>query len=255
MTAATARRDDAGRARRAELLGRRRLLAAGHRADVASALGLARLACVEELSADLGRLRDRVLTQVDHARPGELADLARSWEAELTRAGERLDRTFADRTGPDLRRLAARLCPGAPVLPVPEPERSGADALRAAPGPFRPGRTLFADPRLVGVLAGLPALAVHGIGVPAALVAAGLVLLAGCLARARVVATERDRLREHVSRAVAAAAVAGERELARRLIRTEAAVVAALDRAVRDRRDRVDAELAAISPAGAGTGI
>lgn len=244
MTVAVSRRADAVPARRAELAARHRLLAAGPRADVASVLALARLACAEQLTADLGRVRDTAIARVDRARPRELAGLRRTLEQDLAAVGERLDRTFADRTAPELRRVAARLCAGAPVLPLDGPDRTGADVLGATAGGVRSRRTVAADPRLVGVLAGLPVLAAHGIGLPAALVAAGLVLLAGCLAMARVVDGERTRLAEHVSRTVAAAALAGERETARRVLRTEAAVVPALDRAVRDRRDRVAAELA-----------
>lgn len=238
------RRTDAAAARRSELLVRRRRLAAGPRPDIAQVLALARLACADRLTADLGGLRADALSRIGRARPGELSGLHRELRTGLAAAGERLDRTFAAHTGPELRRLAAGLCPGAAVLPL-DPATTGPDVLRATAVEAPPGRRFLAEPRLFGALAGLPVLAVHGIGVPAALVAAGLVLLAGCLARARVVDRERARLAEHVSRTVAAAAAAGEREVARRLIRTEAAVVAALDRAVRERRDRVDAELEA----------
>ncbi len=243
------RRDDALAARRAELLARRRRLAGGPRADVAPVLALARLACTEQLTADLGRLRSELLGRAERARPGELTGLPRELEAGLAAAGERLDRTFAAHTAPELRRLAAGSCPGAAVLPLEVPATTDADVLSAAGVCPAPRRTLLAEPRLLGALAGLPVLAVHGIGLPAALVAAGLVLLACALARVRLLDRERARVAEHLSRAVAAAGSAGERELARRLIRTEAAVVAALERAARDRRDRDGAELAALDAA------
>lgn len=245
-TTSAERRAEAVRAHRAELLGRKQLLAGGHRTDVADVLALARLSCVEDLTADLGRVRDRALARIDRARPAELAALGRSLDADLARAGDDLDRAFADRTAPGLRRLAARLCTGAPLLPVPAPDRTGPDVLRAAAPPVRPGRTVLTDPRLIGVLAGLPVLAGHGIGWSAAAVVTGLVLLAGCLVRVRAVAEHRARLAEHTARTVAAATAAGEREVARRAIRTEAAVVAALDRAVRTRRDRVRDALAVV---------
>lgn len=239
------RRTDAAQARTAELRARRTRLAGPVRADVARVLALARLACADLLTAELGRLRTAHLARIDGARPGELAGLERELATDLAAVGERLDRTFAAHTGPELRRLAAGLCPGAAVLPLDGPATTGADVLRATAAGAPRARRLLAEPRLVGALAGLPVLAAHGIGLPAALVAAGLVVLVGCLARVRALDRERARLAERVSRTVVAATAAGEREVARRLIRTEAAVVAALDRAVRERRDRVDAELAA----------
>lgn len=240
------RRSDAVAARRAELRSRRRRLATGARADVAPVLVLARLACVDRLTADLGRLRSDLLVRADRARPGELAGVHRELEAGLDAAGESLDRTFAAHTSPELRRLAAGSCPGAAVLPVADPATTGAELLRATVVGPPARRRLIAEPRLVAVLAGLPVMAVHGIGLPAALIAAGLVLLACCLARARTADRDRARLAEQVTRTVAAATAAGEREVARRLIRTEAAVVAALEPALRERRDRVEAELAAM---------
>jgi hypothetical protein len=246
------RRDDAVAARRSELRARRRRLAAPARADVAPVLALARLACAEQLGADLGRLRSASLARIERAGPRELADLHRELGTGLAAVGSRLDEAFSAHTAPELRRLVAAACPGAAVLPLEGPDRAGADVLRAADEPPAPRRALLAEPRLVGALAGLPVLAVHGIGLPAALVAAGLVLLAGCLARVRVLDRERARAAEHLSRTVAAAGSAGERELARRLIRTEETVVAALERAARDRRQAVDAELAALDAAAVG---
>ena len=243
------RRSAAVSGRRDELRIRRRRLATGPRADVARVLALARLACTDRLTADLGRLRSERLARIDRVRPRELAGLQAELESDLAAVGEGLDRTFVAHTGPELRRLAAGLCPGAAVLPL-DASRRVRRRRPARDGVSAPARRRFlAEPRLVAALAGLPVLAAHGIGLPAALVAAGIVLLAGCLTRARTVDRERARLAEHVSRTVTAAAAAGEREVARRLIRTEAAVVAALERAVRERRERVDAELTALDAA------
>ena len=167
------------------------------------------LACTEQLTADLGRLRSELLGRAERARPGELTGLPRELEAGLAAAGERLDRDVrrAHRTG--AAPAGGRLAPGAAVLPLEVPATTDADVLSAAGVCPAPRRTLLAEPRLLGALAGLPVLAVHGIGLPAALVAAGLVLLACALARVRLLDRERARVAEHLSRAVAAAGSAG----------------------------------------------
>ncbi|TCK27722.1 hypothetical protein [Pseudonocardia endophytica] len=232
------RRADAVLARRTELEARRRRLAAGPRSDVGTVLALARLACADRLAGDLAVIRADALARIERARPAELPALHRRLESELAAVGGRLDRTFDEQTGPPLRRLAAGLCPGAVILPL-DASTTGPDVLRAAAVDAPARRSFLADPRLIGALAGIPVLAAHGIGLAAALVAAGLVLLAGCVARIRTVDRERARLVEHVTRSVASATAAGEREIARRLIRTEAAVVAALDRAARARAEPV----------------
>jgi hypothetical protein len=232
------RRAEAASNRRVELDAVRRRGATGPRADVGTVLALARLACVDRLASDLAAVRSDTLALVDRARPAELPALRDRLEADLAAVGERLDRKFDEHTGPPLRRLAAGLCPGAAILPL-DASTTGADVVRAASVDAPRRRTVLVEPRLIGALAGIPVLAAHGIGLPAALVVAGLVLLAGCLARVRTIERERSRLTEHTTRSVAAATTAGEREIARRLIRTETAVVAALDRAARARVEPV----------------
>jgi hypothetical protein len=82
-------------------------------------------------------------------------------------------------------------------------------------------------------------------------VAAGVAALVAT-ARAQHTAAERARLRRHVEQLLAAAALAVDADLGRRLVELERAVVPVLDAAVLRRRAVVDAELALLAPAPAG---
>ncbi|RZT89184.1 hypothetical protein EV383_6143 [Pseudonocardia sediminis] len=254
---------EAASARLRELVATRRGLAGGHHADLRAALGLARLTCSAGLAADLDdltrRADDRACT-----RASDRAEASPWLDAELDevrrRAAERVDATV----GPAVRRVAARVCPGATPMPLPGADASGPDPgarrldtvtptlAEAWPAHGRrdavqePGSGPWSDPRLLTGLAGLPVLAAGGLGWSTALTVAGVLLLLGTLASTRSASTARARRRAETARAVAAAGVEAERELARRLIEVERGVGAALDRAVADRRALLDAEIAEV---------
>ena len=283
-----ARRAEAVAERRRELTDAARRQAGGHRAELRTALGLARLRCDDDLARDLDDVRRRMSAlvagtpraRVREILTAELDDLAR-------RSAERVDAT----AGPAVRRVAARLCPGAPLLPLPGPEPAAADVTgpcghRPHPGgvpcrltarcdagscgvpaartggsgerrpdPRRPATSrwsrVVADPRLLAAAAGVPVLGAGGFGGPGALTATGVLLLIGAAAGHRAAVTGRDRLHDEVARAVTAAGASAERHLRRRLAGIEIAAGAALDRAVARRRARADAELAALEVPGA----
>lgn len=276
MTAVTAvglrpdRVREAASARHRELVAARRRLAAGHHADLRVALGLARLSCTAGLAADLEDLGRRASERVQGFGPAERVHL-RSWlDGELDRVRLRSEERLVATAGPAVRRVAARLCPGAGPMALPGPPVSAA----AAPGCPVPGRTVAdraragagrrparnragasraggrgepaVDPRLLVGLAGIPVLGAGGLGWSAALTALGVLVLLGALAHTRARAAARAHLRADMSRTVVSAGTGLERTVQRRLIEIERDAGAALDRAVAERRARVDLELAAV---------
>lgn len=258
-------------ARVRELTASRAALTGGHRADLRVALELAGLHCADRLAADLDALARRVADDLA-TRPGG-AGFGRRLSGELTAVRLRSEERVAAAAGPAVARVAARLCPGAAPMPLPPPSSPRPElpahgcpetAARAAAGGDRTGRgaghrrrpaagrsraetfAAVADPRLLAGLVALPVLGAGGHGWAAALWTAGVLVLAGALLRSRLVASDRARCRAELAREVAAAARTAERELHRRFAEIGAAAGSALDRAVAERRSRVDAELAGL---------
>lgn len=253
MSAALAAPDrprEARAARRRELVALRRRLDGGRDAELRAALERARLRCCAELADDLDALGLRASEHLHGAGRSGRAHFPGWLARELDAIGDRSAERFTAAAGPAVARVAARRCPGAAPLPLPGPGR--ADVRLPAPGPGTHGapsaeliRTA-ADPRLLGGLAGVPVLGAGGIGWPAALTAVGVLVLLATVVGVRAAAAERARCRDEAARTIAAAARAGERELRRRCLDLEPAVLAALERAVTEQRCRVDAELAAL---------
>ncbi len=238
---------NAASARRRELAATRDRLGGGHHAELRAALGLARLSCSAGLAADLADLTRRAGERLDTCGRAGRAELP-SWLAgELDEVRRRSAERFEATAGPAVRRVAARLRPGAPPMPLP-----GTTGLaRSATAPVAPGAvsTVATGPRLLAGLAGLPVLGAGGLGGATALTTAGVVLVLAALAHTRSVAAARARLAAATARALAAAGADAERELAFRLIEVERAVGAVLDRAVADRRARVERETAELRDA------
>jgi hypothetical protein len=259
---------DAVRARRAELRALRDGLTGGHRDDLRSALALSRLAAaadisaaVAELAADAGAHLERADRLARRRFPGRLRHA-------LDDTAARLHTRWAGALRPALRRVAGTrslpVRPGWPNLPPPRPLPTMPSAV--PPGAPPPGRLRSVVSgalhgaawwRLLLVpLALLPAWGVPALGGPAlAPLAAGLgVATVAAAARAGFVSAERVRLRRHAGEVLAAARLALDADLGRRLIEVEAAVAGGLDAAVRQRRAEVEAELAVLAPAGPGAG-
>lgn len=229
---------EAASVRRRELAATRRRLAGGHRADLRTALGLARLSCSAGLTADLDDLGRRAALRVGTAGRAERAQFG-SWLAgELAQVRCRSEARYASTAGPAVRRVAAGLCPGAAPMPLPDGPAGTGPRVMALP--VAAERGLPVDPRLLAGLAGLPVLGVGGIGGATALIVAGLLLVLGALAHTRSTASARARLLEGAARVIAATGLDAERALARRSIETEHAVGAALERALADRRGRLE---------------
>ncbi|MDN5915897.1 MAG: hypothetical protein L0I76_12430 [Pseudonocardia sp.] len=246
---------EAATARGRELVAARRRLAGGYHADLRAAVAMARLSCSAGLAADLDDLARRAAERAEGSGRAGRAQLP-SWLAgELEEVRRRSGERFEVIAGPAVRRVAARLCPGAAPIPLPDVP---AGAGLAPPGPATTGPAptgpitgagVAADPRLLAGLAGLPVLGAGGLGWATALTVAGVLLLLGVLAYLRVDASARARLRAETARAVAAAGVDAERELARRSIEVERAAGAALQRVVTDRCTRAGTELTEVRDA------
>jgi hypothetical protein len=248
---------DAVRARRVELRARRGLLTGGHRAELRSCLALSRIAAAAEASGALAGLAREAADHIetgDRAARGQLPDLL---AAAVATVAVDVHAGWAVALRPALRRIATErdlpMDPGWPRLPAPQ-----LPAVPAAPAPARRVRSLLAGaadgaalwrlalfPVAMLPLLGLPALA----GPVLAPLAAGAgVATVAATARARRTAAERTRLRCHTEQVLAAAALAIDADLGRRLVELERTVAAALDAAVLRRRAAVDAELALVAP-------
>lgn len=237
---------DAVRARRAELRAELRALV-GYRAELRTALALARLAVTEEFATELGRLAGQARVHLgrcgsrDRARfPTVLlsaVDDLRRW------AGTHRDATVRSAA----RRVAARR--GLDV----EIPRGG------PPGPLRPSPPEPARPAWVGAVSGwravlIPAALLPLLGPPvttpsAVAGATGLGVAVAVLAGGRqLAASDRLRLRRWSEGVLVAARADADAALARLLLGIEQGAGAALDAAVACRRAEVEAELARLVP-------
>lgn len=248
---------DAVRARRAELRAERGLLDGGHRAELRSALALSRIAASAAATTGLAQLAREARQHVDGSAAADAlpTQLAAALD-EIARDGHA--RWAAD-LRPPLRRIAAgralELDPGWPRLPE---ARLPVVIAPPAPEPVRRARSLLAGAaqgvalwRLVLLpLAALPLLGLPALGGPAfAPLAVGAGLAGIVLAvRSRRTALERAALRRCADEMLAAARVALDADLGRRLLELEQAAAAELDAAVARRRDTVEAELRALAP-------
>jgi hypothetical protein len=250
---------EAVRARRAELADARGQLHGSHRAELRGELALSRLAAADALAAALAQLGREARGHIghpDHAvRAGFPALLAAAldriaeaaherWVAELAAGLRQIATVRSLGLGPAWPRLPP---PRLPVLPAPPP----VEAVRA-------GRSLLSGAveglalwRLV--LFPIAVLSVVGLAAPAwpaLLPLAAGVGVAGAVvaARSRRIALERAALRRCAEETLAAARVALEADLGRRLVEVERSAGADLDAAVARRRRTVDAELRALAP-------
>jgi hypothetical protein len=253
---------DAVRARRAELRAERSLLTGGHRAELRSCLALSRIAASTRSGDAFAGLAREAADHVEAADRAARQRLPALLGAAVHTLAVEVHDSWANALRPALRRIAAEC-----DLPVdPQWPRLPAPLLPVvptmAPVPVVRPRSLLAGaaagaavwrlallPLAVLPLLGLPALAGPA---PAPLaVAAGVAALVAT-ARARRTAAERARLRRHIEQSLAAAALAIDADLGRRLVELERAVVPVLDAAVLRRRAAVDAELALLAPAPVG---
>ena len=248
---------DAVRARRVELRAWRGLLTGGHRAELRSCLALSRIAAAAEASGALAGLAREAADHIetgDRAARGScptcsprLSPPSRStstpdgrWPCAPRCAGSRPNGICRwIRAGPGCRHRSSRRCRQRRSPPV----ACGRCSPVLPTGPRSWRLALF--PVAMLPLLGLPALA----GPALAPLAAGAgVAAVAATARARRTAAERARLRCHTEQVLAAAALAIDADLGRRLVELERTVVAALDAAVLRRRAAVDAELALLAP-------
>lgn len=242
---------DAVRARRAELRTARDALAGGHRAELRTALALARLGAAEQLAVATAHLQGEARSYLDRCGrrdrrrfPGLLLHAV---DGLRDRAGERHEAAV----GAAARRIAAhrglRIEPGSPAgaarqssfrAPSPDPAVSRWTALA---GGWRMALLPAAALPFVGLpVATAPALlGATGLGVAAAVVVGGHY----------TAAADRVRLRRWSDDVLAAVRADVDAALARLLIRVEQAAGAELDAAVARRRVEVDAELAVLLPA------
>jgi hypothetical protein len=256
---------DAVRARRAELRAERSLLTGGHRAELRSCLALSRISASTHSGEALAGLAREVADHVEAADRTARQRLPALLATAVHALGVEVHAGWAAALRPALRRIAAErdlpLHPEWPRLPAPLLPVVPAEA----PIPAGRPRSLLAGaadgaalwrlallPLAVLPLLGLPALA--GPALAPLGVGTGVAALV-ITARARRTATERARLRRHTEQSLAAAALAIDADLARRLVELERAVAPALDAAVLRRRAAVDAQLALLAPARTGEGV
>ncbi|MFC5996062.1 hypothetical protein ACFQE5_17795 [Pseudonocardia hispaniensis] len=238
---------EAVRSRRAELRAHQLILAGGHRAEIRTACGQARLAVAAEvagMAAELARQAEDYLNGADRAARQRFPALL---TVAVEEAGARLRERVAALALPALRRVAARrgvpaawtsLCGTAPERPA------------GLPGPEPPpGRARLLAPGAGGYwrLALLPAATVPLLGPSLGI---GLALLGIVLAVwQRWVAAERARLRRWSADVLAAARARFDAELGQVLLDLELRAGALLDAAVTTRRAQIEAELRALAPA------
>ncbi|MGQ0573752.1 MAG: hypothetical protein ACT4RN_06040 [Pseudonocardia sp.] len=237
---------DAVCARRAELRAARDVLA-GLRAELRTALALARLGTTDELAAALDRLGREAGAHLDRGGHrervrfpsmllGAVEDL-RGWAAERRHAA----------VGSAVARVAARR--GIAVTPV----------RPAVSAPFAAPDAAARPPAWTGIAGGwrtalLPAAALPLLGLP--VVTPNAVLGATCLGTAAAVlvagrhhaAADRVRLRRWCEAVLAAVRTDADALLARSLLRAEQAGGAELDARVGRRRIAIEAELARLTP-------
>jgi hypothetical protein len=237
---------DAVRARRAELRAGRDALA-GHRAELRTALALARLAVTEEFAAELGRLGGQARVHLGRCGPGDRA----RFPTVLLSAVDDLRRWAAAHRDATVRSAALRVA-----------ARRGLDIeipRGCPPGPFRPPPAEPARPGWVGAVSGwraalIPAALLPLLGLPvttpsAVAGATGLGIAVAVLAGGQhLAAADRLRLRHWSESVLAAARAEADAALARLLLGTEQGAGAALDAAVACRRGKVEAELARLAP-------
>jgi hypothetical protein len=249
---------DAVRARRAELRAQLARLAGSHRSDLRGALALSRVATAAGTAAALAELRREVGQHIDHADPAMRQRLPATFAAALDDSARSVFDGWAAALRPALRRIATerslpveRDWPRLPVarplsLPAPPPPVRSLSALGSGVLHGAALGRLLLIPLAVLPLWGLPLL-----GGPALIpLAVGAAIAATVFAtRSRRAAADRSRLRRHVEVVLAAAGVALDADLGRRLIELEHSTAAALDVAVSRRRAEVEAELAELAPA------
>lgn len=250
------RRLDAGpvRARRRdELMAARSALrrsSGEHHTRWRASLAAARVEATDHLAVQLRALSSRARERVEHADRGGLEQLPTQVAAEVERLAERVISDLGARLGTLVTdTLAELLPPDEPALQVRVPPRP------VAPEP--PGRRgRRAEDRLLVVvgasgglgltrLALLPLLAVPAVSVlgPALVpVSVGLGLgAAGWMARTRRLAADRAYVRQWLAEAVAQVRADLDRVLADALIVTEREVTLALDAALAQRAQELDA--------------
>jgi hypothetical protein len=241
---------EAVRARRAELRDLRDGLTGGHRAELRSALAVARLTLAEELATEVRRLGRQARAYLqrcgrrDRARfPGLLlaaADELRTWAAQRREQA----------VGAAVRQVAARRdvrlgrpwpAPGEHTAPprLPTPDPGGPSWLPIAGG-WRAALLPAASLPLVGLPVATPAVvaATAAVGIGAAVLVGGH----------QSSSTDRLRLRRWCDDVLVSVRADGDAALARLLIRAEQAA-AELDAAVATRRREIEAELARLAPA------
>ena len=253
----TDRYADAVRARRAELRAVRSELSGSHRAELRTALALARISASDATSAALRGLSREARRRAETADRAGRVELPAAVGAAVAAVATSVDEALVGELGPALRRAAGARGLGMPAgWPRFEPPRlpDVADAWPQRPA----GRTHVVAGAVEGMalwraalvpLAALPLLGLPALGGPAlAPLAVGIAAagLAVAISGRRVVA-ERAALRRGVDEAVAAARVAIDADVARRLVELERVAGVELDRAVERRRAAVDAELRALS--------
>lgn len=248
---------DAVRARRTELRDQLGALGGGYRAELRTALALSRVRAAAAAGTALAGLSDAAAAHLERADRTQRRRFAQRLADAVHDTTDELYDNWAATLQPALRRLAgSRSLPVQPTLPaarrpeLPEPT-AGPRRLRPAAVGVLHGAALW---RLAILsLAVLPLSGLPVLGGPALLPAAlgvGVALVAATV-RAGWIHAERDRLRQHAERVLAAAAVALEADLGRRTLELEATATAMLDAAVRDRRRVVEAELAGLAATGA----
>jgi hypothetical protein len=260
------------RARRAELAEARALLAGSHRAELRSELALSRLVAVDALATALAHLARESREHIGHADRAVRLGFPMVLVAALDLVAAAVHQRWSAELAPGLRRIAAArslgLEPAWPQLPPPRlpvlPAPPAVERVRAARTlltgaveglalwrlvllplaallMLTPGVQLGASPTDLGP--GVPAW-------PALLPLAAGVGVAGAVVvvRSRRVALERLGLRRCAEETIAAARVALEADLGRRVLEVERWAGAELDAAVSRRRRAVDAEWSALAP-------
>jgi hypothetical protein len=268
---APARYADAVRARRAELADARALLVGSHRAELRSELALSRLVAADALATALAHLARESREHIGHADRAVRLRFPVLLAAALDLVAAAVHQRWSAELAPGLRRIAAARSlgfepawprlppPRLPVLSAPpavERVRAARSLLTGAVEGLALWRlVLLPLAAVVMLVPGLPLGASTDVGLgvpawPALLPLAAGVGVAGAVVvvRSRRVALERLGLSRCAEETLAAARVALQADLGRRVLEVERCAGAELDAAVSRRRRAVDAELSALAP-------